>query len=157
MRNEGWEPGAADSALASFHFASLLFTLPLALLSDRLGRRRPLLLVAALMITVGFGLLSVAQGILVWVAVICAGIMRDGYMATMMTLIIELRGIGPAFAGTATGVIMAISLTGAVVAPPIGNRLEAIGAGVPFLFWAALALVGWVALTAVREERRSLS
>ena len=157
LRNEGWEPGAADSALASFHFASLLFTLPLTMLSDRLGRRRPLLLVAALMITVGFGLLSVAQGIFIWLAVICAGIMRDGYMATLMTLIIELRGIGPAFAGTATGVIMAISLTGAVVAPPIGNRLEAIGAGVPFLFWAALALVGWVALTAVREERRSLS
>ena len=157
LRNEGWEQGAADSALASFHFASLLFTLPLTMLSDRLGRRRPLLLVAALMITVGFGLLSVAQGIFVWLAVICAGIMRDGYMATLMTLIIELRGIGPAFAGTATGMIMAISLIGAVVAPPIGNRLEAIGAGVPFLFWAALALVGWVALTAVREERRSLS
>ena len=78
-------------------------------------------------------------------------------MATLMTLIIELRGIGPAFAGTATGMIMAISRIGSVVAPPIGNRLEAIGAGVPFLFWAALALVGWVALTAVREERRSLS
>ena len=53
--------------------------------------------------------------------------------------------------------IMAVSRIGSVVAPPIGNRLEAIGAGVPFLFWAALALVGWVALTAVREERRSLS
>ena len=44
LRNEGWEPGAADSALASFHFASLLFTVPFALLSDRLGVRRPLLL-----------------------------------------------------------------------------------------------------------------
>ena len=86
LRNQGWEPGAADSALASFHFASLLFTLPLTMLSDRLGKRRPLLLVAALMLTVGFGLLSIVQGILVWVAVICAGIMRDGYMATMMTL-----------------------------------------------------------------------
>ena len=62
LRNEGWEPGAADSALASFHFASLLFTLPLTMLSDRLGRRRPLLLVAALMITVGFGLLSDRPG-----------------------------------------------------------------------------------------------
>ena len=157
LRNEGWERDAADSALASFHFASLLFTLPLALLSDRLGVRRPLLLVAALMFTVGFGILSIAQGIVVWLAVIFAGIMRDGFMATLMTLIIELRGVGPAFAGTATGMIMAISRIGSVVAPPIGNSLEAIGPGVPFLFWSALALVGWIALTAVREARESQS
>ena len=50
------------------------------------------------MLIVGFGLLSLVQGIMVWVAVIFAGITRDGYMATMMTLIIELRGVGPAFA-----------------------------------------------------------
>ena len=156
LRNEGWEPGAADSALASFHFASLLFTIPFTLLSDRLGVRRPLLLASALMLIVGFGLLSFVQGLIVWLAVIFAGITRDGYMATMMTLIIELRGIGPAFAGTATGFIMAISRIGSVVAPPIGNRLEAMGAGVPFLFWAALALMGFVALTAVREERGSV-
>ncbi len=152
LRGQGWEPRAADSALASFHFASLLFTIPLALLSDRLGARRPLLLVAALMIAVGFGLLSVAQGIVVWLAVIFAGSMRDGYMATLMTMIIELRGVGPAFAGTATGLIMGISRIGSVVAPPIGNSLEAIGPSAPFLFWSALALVGWAALTAVREE-----
>ena len=155
LRDQAWEPDAADLALASFHLASLLFTLPLSLLSDRLGMRRPLLLVAALMFTVGFGVLSVAQGIAVWLAVIFAGIMRDGYMATLMTLIIELRGVGPALAGTATGMIMAISRIGSVAAPPLGNSLETFGAGVPFLFWAALALVGWIALTAVREARES--
>ena len=155
LRNEGWDPNTADSALASFHFASLLFTVPFTLLSDRLGVRRPLLLASALMLTVGFGLLSFVQGIIVWLAVIFAGITRDGYMATMMTLIIELRGVGPAFAGTATGFIMAISRIGSVVAPPLGNGLESFGAGLPFLFWAALALVGFAALTAVHEEGRT--
>ncbi len=153
LRNEGWEPGTADSALASFHFASLLFTVPFTLLSDRMGVRRPLLLASALMLLIGFGALSFVQGIVVWLAVIFAGITRDGYMATMMTLIIELRGVGPALAGTATGLIMAVSRIGSVVAPPLGNGLEAVGPGVPFLFWAGLALVGLVALTAVREER----
>lgn len=118
LRNEGWEASTADSALASFHFASLLFTVPFTLLSDRLGVRRPLLLASALMLIVGFGLLSFVQGVIVWLAIIFAGITRDGYMATMMTLIIELRGIGTAFAGTATGLIMAISRIGSVVAPP---------------------------------------
>ena len=153
LRDVGWEPGAADSALASFHFASLLFTVPVTLLSDRMGMRRPLLLVATVMLIVGFGLLSFAQGLLIWFAVIFAGIMRDGYMAIMMTLIIELRGVGPALAGTATGLIMAISRIGSVVAPPLGNGLESMSAGAPFLFWTALALMGFAALTAVREER----
>lgn len=153
LRNEGWEPSTADSALASFHFASLLFTVPFTLLSDRMGVRRPLLLASALMLFIGFGVLSFVQGTVVWLAVIFAGITRDGYMATMMTLIIELRGVGPALAGTATGLIMAISRIGSVVAPPLGNGLEAVGPGVPFLFWAALALAGLLALTAVREER----
>ena len=155
LRGQGWEPGAADSALASFHFASLLFTIPLALLSDRLGARRPLLLVAALMLAIGFGLLSIAQGVFIWLSIMFAGIVRDGYMATMMTLIIELRGVGPAFAGTATGLIMGLSRIGSVVAPPMGNRLADIGPSVPFLFWSALALVGWASLTAVREESRA--
>jgi hypothetical protein len=52
---------------------------------------------------------------------------------------------------------MAISRIGSVVAPPIGNSLETFGPGAPFLFWAALALGGWVALTAVREARESRS
>ncbi len=157
LLNQAWAPAATANALSSFHLASLLFTLPLTLLSDRLGVRRPLLLVAALMFTIGFGILSIAQGVVVWLAVIFAGIMRDGFMATLMTLIIELRGVGPAFAGTATGLIMAISRIGSVVAPPIGNSLETFGPGAPFLFWAALALGGWVALTAVREARESRS
>lgn len=155
LRNRGWEPGAADGALASFHFASLLFTLPIALLSDKLGARRPILLLATLTLAVGFGLLSWAQGLLVWIAVICAGVMRDGYMATMMTLIIELRGVGPALAGTATGLIMAVARLGSVVAPPFGNSLESFGPGAPFLLWTGLALIGLAALSAVREGSAS--
>lgn len=155
LRNQGWEPGAADGALATFHLASLLFTLPITLLSDRMGARRPLLLVATVMLAVGLGLLSIAQGLFIWLALICAGVMRDGFMATLMTLIIELRSIGSAFAGTATGLIMAVSRIGSVVAPPIGNSLESFGPGVPFLFWTAMALTGWAALSAVRETSES--
>ena len=73
LRGLGWEAATADSALATFHAASLLFTIPIALLSDRLGSRRQVLMVATLMIASGFGLLSVADGALVWGAVILAG------------------------------------------------------------------------------------
>ncbi len=70
LRGIGWAPATADAALSSFHASSLLFAIPFALLSDRLGRRRPLLIIASLMIAAGIGALAVVDGALVWPAVI---------------------------------------------------------------------------------------
>lgn len=154
LRGLGWEAATADSALATFHGASLLLTIPIALLSDRLGSRRRVLMTATVMIAVGFGLLSVANGALVWGAVILAGVVRDGFMAILMTFIIEIREVGAAYAGTATGLIISISQIGSVLSPPIGNSLSVYGPGVPFLFWAGLALVGLAGFALVKERAR---
>lgn len=151
LRGLGWEAVTADRALATFHGASLLFTIPIALLSDRLGSRRQVLMVATVMIATGFGLLSVADGLLVWGAVILAGVVRDGFMAILMTLIIEIKEVGITYAGTAVGLIMSISQIGSVLSPPAGNSLSIYGSGVPYLFWAGLALLGFVAFATIRE------
>ena len=155
LRGLGWEPATADSALATFHAASLLFTIPIALLSDRLGSRRRVLMVATVMIATGFGLLSVVDGVLVWGAVILAGVVRDGFMAILMTLIIEIKEVGTTYSGTAVGLIVSISQIGSVLSPPAGNSLSVYGPGVPYLFWAGLALLGLVGFVAVREGEKS--
>ena len=151
LRGLGWQAATADSALATFHGASLLFTIPIALLSDRLGSRRRVLMVATVMIATGFGLLSVADGLLVWGAVILAGVVRDGFMAILMTRIIEIKQVGAVYAGTATGLIMSISQIGSVLSPPIGNSLSIYNPGLPYLFWAGMALVGLVGFALVQE------
>ena len=56
LRDSGWEPAIADSTLASFHAASMLFAIPIVLLSDRVGSRRGVLMAAALLIGIGTGL-----------------------------------------------------------------------------------------------------
>jgi len=155
LRSAGWEAAAADSALATFHGASLLFTIPIALFSHRLGSRRRVLMIATVMIAAGFGLLSLADGALVWGAVILAGIVRDGFMAMLMTFIIEIKEVGVAYAGSATGMIMSISQIGAVLSPPAGNSLAIYGPGLPFLFWAGLALMGLIGFALVRGEGRN--
>lgn len=152
LRGLGWEAATADSALATFHGASLLFTIPIALLSHRLGSQRRVLMIATVMIASGFGLLSVADGALVWGAVILAGVVRDGFMAMLMTFIIEIKEVGVAYAGTATGMIMSISQIGAVLSPPAGNSLAIYGPGVPFVFWAGLALMGLIGFAMVKER-----
>ena len=145
LRDLGWKPAIADSTLASFHAASMLFAIPIALLSDRVGSRRGVLMAAALLIGTGTGLLGFASGVLISVAVVIAGIARDGFMAITMTAIIEVKGIGARFAGSATGLNMSVMGIAGVFAPPVGNWLAKFGSGLPFLFWASLVFLGFVA------------
>lgn len=152
LRGLGWPEASADGALAVFHTVSMLMVVPMALWSDKLGTRRKVLLVAALMIAAGVGLLSVADGILVWAAVLMAGMVRDGFMAVFMTSIVETEGVGVVYAGTATGLVMVFSGIGNMLAPPLGNSLAGGAPGLPFIFWAALALVGFTGLLTSKER-----
>ena len=144
LRDLGWKPAIADSTLASFHGVSMLFAIPIALLSDRIGTRRGILMGAALCIGLGTGLIKFASGSLILAAVLLAGLSRDGFMAITMTAIIEEKGIGARFAGTATGLSMSFLGFANVFSPPVGNWLAKFGSGIPFLFWASLACLGFV-------------
>jgi MFS family permease len=151
LRDLGWEPALADSTLASFHAASMVFAIPIAWFSDRIGSRRGVLMAAALLIGVGTGLLGFAGGFMISAAVLIAGISRDGFMATTMTAIIEEKGIGVRFAGSATGLNMSVMGITIVFAPPVGNWLAKFGSGLPFLFWASFVFVGFVGYFFMRQ------
>jgi MFS family permease len=144
LRDLSWEPTIADSTLATFHAVSMLFAIPIALLSDHIGSRRGILIAAALVIGIGTGLLGIAGGILISVAVLIAGFARDGFMAITMTATIEVEGVGARFAGSATGLNMSVMGFASVFAPPFGNWLAKFGPGLPFLFWASLMFLGVV-------------
>jgi sugar phosphate permease len=153
LRETGWPAARADAALAFFHAVSLVSVFPLALLSDKLGSRKKFLVVATLMIAAGVGLLAVASGAIVWVAVLMAGAVRDGYMAIYMTMVTELDGVGAVYAGTAMGLTSTLSRVGGLIAPPLGNSLTSYDLRLPFVFWAAMALLGFAAFYLVKEER----
>jgi MFS family permease len=123
----------------------MLCAIPIALLSDRIGSRRGVLMAAALLIGTGTGLLGFASGALISVAVLIAGIARDGFMAISMTAVIEEQGIGARFAGSATGLNISVMGIASVFAPPAGNWLAKFGSGLPFLFWASLVFSGFAA------------
>jgi len=153
LRQQGWLASGADGALAFFHTTSMVFVLPIALWSDKLGSRRRVLLGAALLIAVGVGLLSILDGASVWMAVGMAGLARDGFMAIFMTMVLESEGVGSVYAGTASGLIMVLLGVGSLSAPPLGNSLATIGAGIPFLFWASLTMLGIFVLLLIPERR----
>jgi MFS family permease len=155
LRGVGWLPIYADGALSVFHVVSMTFVLPMAMLSDRLGVRKPFLLGTGLLIACGFGLLGFVDGEFVWVAVILSGAMRDAFMAIFLTMIIETDQVGPVYAGTGTGFAFAVSGIGNVVAPPIGNSLAIFWPGAPFAFWSMLAVAGVICLALVKEGSRA--
>jgi cyanate permease len=152
LRDTGWPEAQADSALSLFHLVSMIFVIPIALYSDRIGSRKKILIPATLMTILGVGLLSAVSGGTVWLAVIIAGFARDGFMAVFITMILETDGIGPAYAGTATGFVMVFANIGNLIAPPLGNSLVATSAGLPFVFWAGMAAVGLVGILVAKER-----
>jgi cyanate permease len=153
LRDQGWEQAHADGVAASFHLFSLIAVVPIALLSDRLGSRKKILIPATLMVATGTALLYFVDGSLVWLAVGMAGIVRDGFMAVFITLIVETEGVGSRYAGTAVGFVLVFSSIGNLFAPALGNSLVHTDAGLPFLFWAGMCLVGLYGLLVIKEKR----
>jgi MFS family permease len=154
LRNVGWQPIHADGALSAFHTISMILVLPIVLLSDRLGSRKRLLLIASMMIAFGLGLLSSVSGGFVWMAVLLSGSVRDAFMAIFQTTVIETDHVGPIYAGTAIGFTMGISGISNAIAPPIGNSLAVLWPGAPFAFWSALSIFGLVCLWMIKEVNR---
>jgi NNP family nitrate/nitrite transporter-like MFS transporter len=152
LRSLGWSAASADGALSAFHTVSMIFVLPIALWSDRLGSRKTILIGTAILTAAGIGLLSFAEGGLVWGAVIIAGVVRDGFMAIFLTMVVETKGVGPSYSGTATGFVMIFMGIGSLLAPPLGNSLAEIAPGIPFLFWAALTIFGIMCIALITER-----
>jgi MFS family permease len=155
LRGIGWSGAAADGALSLFLAMSMIFILPIAFGSDRLGSRKTILLGAFVVMALGSGLLFKAEGWVVWAAVILAGMMRDGSAALIVTMAVETEGVGPAYAGTATGLAMTFFFLGNLISPPIGNKLADFAPGLPFVFWAGSAGLGIVSLLFIRSPLRS--
>ena len=157
FRGAGWMPALADGTVTVLNLVSSIFSIPIAMLSIRLGIRRGLLLVTLVITMVSVALLSVASDAMVWPLVIGAGIFRDAFMAVLMTMIIEMALVGPAYSGTAMGLVIAFQRLGAFISPPLGNSLASINPRLPFLVWAGFALFAFIVLLFLRKPKGIIS
>ncbi len=153
LRGQGWPDAHADAALSLFNAVSMVFILPVAAWSDRMGVRKWPLLGMLALILAGTGVLSFVRGAAVWLAVILAGMLKDGSTTLLLTMTIESDGVGPVYAGTATGFVMFFFFVGNLLSPPLGNKLADVHPGLPFVFWAALVGLGISSLAFARSVR----
>jgi predicted MFS family arabinose efflux permease len=151
LRDIGWSATAADGTLAALNAAGMVAAIPLTILSDKLGLRKAVLLPGVFIIAVSTGLFPIASGPAIWVLAVLSGLFRDLVWAMAATLTVETDGIGPVYAGTAVGIVHSFTRIGYTFAPPAGNSFAPLDIGLPFVFWAGLAVLALVFFFFVKE------
>jgi CP family cyanate transporter-like MFS transporter len=151
LRDRGWPPAGADGSLAAFYGVSATCVVPLSMLSDRLGSRKLILFIGLIVTIICFGLLPVVDGNAIWLLMVFSGMTMDSFMAICTTMLLETKGVGPEYSGTALGLVFTISQIGSVVSPPLGNSLAGINPGLPFVFWAGLSIFALFTLAFSKE------
>ena len=153
LRNAGWSNTSADGALAALNAAGTSCAIPFALLSDRLGRRKTVLMPALVISIAGTFMLAWFTTPAVWLFAVMVGMVRDMIWAMAATMAVEAEGIGPENAGTAVGLVHSFTRLGYTIAPPAGNALAAASPGAPYLVWAGLGVLAFIFFWMVPEKR----
>lgn len=142
LRDIGWSPLAADSAITVLSGVSTLGAIPVVLIAERLGSRKGVMMTSIIVITSTMGLLPFMTGVGVWILLVLNGFLRTGLFALLNVTVLKNKGVGIAYSGTAVGLVSTFGMIGAFLAPPLGNSLVAFGPGLPFVLWAVLSAIG---------------
>jgi NNP family nitrate/nitrite transporter-like MFS transporter len=153
LREIGWAPAIADSAITILTGVSCIGITPMVLITDRIGSREGILFLSIIIMTVTLGLLPLVNGPSAWVLLTINGFMRGGVFALFIIMIFEMEGVGSAYSGTALGLANTIGMIGAFLAPPLGNSLTVFNPGLPLTFWALLSALGLPFFFFLKERR----
>ena len=143
MEGRGLTAGVAAGLATLLVVARTVGVLAIPPLSDRLGRRRPVVIGSGVLLVIGVGGMAVSGshlgGSVLVVAV--AGVGLGGLAPMIRTLPIELPEIGPRLTGTATGLVFTIGEVGGFLGPVVLGA-SADGLGTFDVGLAAFALAG---------------
>lgn len=152
LRDIGWSPTAADSAMTVLSGVSCVGVIPMALLSERLGSRKGVLLLGTSIMTLTLFLIPHLGTSGVWLMLIINGFLRSSTFTLLTLMIYEMKSIGRNLSGSAVGLMNTMGMFGAFAAPPIGNSLTGWDIGMPFYFWALLSAVSLPAFFLIRGK-----
>jgi cyanate permease len=136
--------------------ATVVFNILGGMLSDRVGKRKPFLLVCALIM--GVCVLGFANftGTPLLIVLILAGAAMGTIAPVLMSVPVEMEGIGTALAGSAVGFIFMLGNTGGFVGPVVAGKLMDMSeSSLPgFIFIAAALIVSAVFIVPLKETGR---
>ena len=157
LREIGWAPVEADTAITVFFLASLIGVVPISHLSDRLGNRRLVMAFGTTMMAIGTLLMYFAGGSfwLVMLAMVIAGLCFDSFMGLKGASITEVEGLEVSLMGIALGFGAMLQNVGASITPAIGNALSTAGLNAPFLLWAVSGFFASFVLLSYRKRKKN--
>lgn len=142
--DRGMAPAEVGAVVATWLVAAGVANFGGPWLSDKIGRRRPLILGGAALAGAGLGTLALVPGADPTTCLIVAAIGGGSFAPLLMTLPLELPGIGAARAGAAMGLLMLVGQIGGFVLPTVSGALAGSGG-----LGAVLALLAVVHLAIV--------
>ncbi len=122
--------------------ATVVFNILGGILSDRVGKRKPFLLICA--VVFGLCVLGFANftGTALLVVLIIAGAAMGTIAPVLMSVPVEMERIGTALAGSAVGFIFMLGNTGGFVGPVVAGRLmDMSDSSLPGFIFIAVALI----------------
>ena len=133
-------PTTIGVLFASFGLTLLVLSIPMGILSDRLGRKGPMIAGLALLAVATLAFAYAESMAMLFVARLLQGAADGMTWIVGFALIADLYG--PEERGRAMGLAMAGSSLGIIIGPVLGGWLYEIGGiRLPFLFVAALAVL----------------
>lgn len=149
------ERGIAHSGefVAIVMWVSVAGTLLTGAVSDKVGRRRPFLIAAALLSALCIPPLAALTGVPLVVALVITGTAQGMALPIVMTMPVEITGVGPSLAASAVGLTFMVGTLIGIAGPVVsGMVLDASGSPLAaFLLIAALLLAAAGVAVLLRE------
>ncbi len=151
LENSGLSKTIGDTISSSIFIAGMIGTVIFPALSDRIGKRKPVLIGCAAVVCIATCLLSVSNAEFFWLLLPLIGAATMGVGTLSLTIPLELKEIGTVYGASAMGIVIAGHNLGGFILPLIGGNIAEINQAFPFIFWAILIFIGVLCLSLVRE------
>jgi len=141
LRNIGWEPAVADSAVTLMLAGAMAGTIPVMIFSGKSVPPKTAVVISVIVMAACISLVPLFSGPATWILIIATGFVRSIPSVLTAVLVLESKEVGSQHAGTAIGVVYAMGMLGAFIFPPLGNSLAVYYPGLPFIFWGTMCIV----------------
>jgi MFS family permease len=155
--SKGMKPSLAHLSSSLIYYVNIVGVIVVPIISDKVGLRKvfiwPFSLLGALLVI----LLGVFDGISS--LIICAFLgLIVGFIPLMMTIPMEMDGIGHRYMGTALGLSLSIGNLGNFVVPLLGGKIiDLTGKELTaFIFWGILMIIGALFILPMKETGSKL-
>ncbi len=102
---------------------TVIFNVLGGILSDKLGKRKPFLIISSVIFGLGILTLATLKGIPLVIALVITGAALGTIAPILMTIPVELEEIGPGLSATAFGLIFMVGNTGGAFGPILSGKL----------------------------------